>query len=422
MRRRPIGLRPRLTDERTGLIHDFRKKQGVEHSQIYAPDHAPAWAHQSALLWNAAEAKENRRNSCTAMELEFSFPAEFSPAQRREAGQALAREVVRRYECAAEISYHLPPKGGDQRNYHAHLLFTSRGFDASTKDGWNKNKYRDLSKDKITVEGKPTTRGKQEVLSLRAFTATTFNEIAERDHVPVTVDPLSFKSRGIDQEPQIHVGHKATGQQRKYEQGKTAQPAKRAQRNAQIIVFNQSRAVRLKQAREYLARKKELADIAERRAEILQEIEEAKREQKQLQEAANRKGLRGLIDTVTGEKRKTKKRLANTNAAIAEAEQTEARQDAQAEKIKAEQQRQLAEKKRQSKAQAEIKERQSQPANDAPQTIRVPKAPRTVPASPQRSQSEFDGVAQPQQGEIRVPLSPEERRERNRNKKRGLDR
>ena len=426
----------RLTDERTGLMHDFSKKGGVEHSQIYLPDNAPTWASNREQLWNAAEKKENRGNSCTAMEWEFSFPAEFSSEQRREAGGILAREIVRRYSCAADISYHRPSRDGDQRNYHAHLLFTSRGFDASTKDGWAKNKFRDLSQDTkdknkkpyLDAQGQKTTRGKLEVLCLREFVSSEINKIAERDHVPVRVDHLSFKKRGIEKMPQIHIGHTASANQKKYEQGLVSEPNERYQRNAQIISFNNSRAVRLKQAREYLQVKKQLADIAAKRAEILRQIEEAKREQKQLQEAANRKGLRGLIDAVTGKKRETKKRLADTSAEIAKAKQEKTRQEKQAAQIRAEQQRQIAEKKRQAKVQARIESVQKQAANDAhkPPERGKPRPPLTKPPTaqppPQSPRVEFTAQGKPRPSATKPrPSAEKPRPDQSRRKRRDLD-
>lgn len=200
----------RLEDERTGLIHDYTKKQGVEHSRIYLPDNAPEWARNRAKLWNAAEVKENRSNSCVAHELEIGFPAEFNAMQRREAGDTLCRELARRYGCAVDIAYHQPSKNGDDRNHHAHILFTTRGLDANTKDEWAAKKYRDLSSDKITVDGVKTTRGKQEVLALREFTANEINRIAKRDRLQVWTEHLSFSKRGVDREPTQHRGQTAT--------------------------------------------------------------------------------------------------------------------------------------------------------------------------------------------------------------------
>ncbi len=204
-----------IVDERTGLVHDYTKKGGVEFTRIYAPDNAPTFARDRSSLWNAVEFKENRSNSCTASELEVAFPYEFNALQRREAGDMICTEIMRRYGCAVDIAYHQPNREGDERNFHAHILFTTRGFDDTTKDGWSKNKYRDLASDKITVDGKSTTRGQEEVKSLRAFTAESMNKIAERDNLDVRTEHLSFAARGIEKEPTQKMGYMATQLERR---------------------------------------------------------------------------------------------------------------------------------------------------------------------------------------------------------------
>lgn len=217
----------KLVDDRTGITHDYTKKYGVEHSRIYAPDNAPEWVHDRSLLWNTVEQRERHVKACTAHELEIGFPAEFNAMQRREAGDNICRELLRRYDCAVDISYHKPSRTGDQRNFHAHILFTSRGFDENTKDGWSKNKFRDLAKDTkdaqkkpyLDAEGKKTTRGTIEVLALRKFAADELNRIAKRDRLDVHTHHESFDKRGIDREPTQHRGNTATEMERK---GKTS--------------------------------------------------------------------------------------------------------------------------------------------------------------------------------------------------------
>ncbi|PCJ47371.1 MAG: hypothetical protein COA74_11665 [Gammaproteobacteria bacterium] len=225
----------RLHDERTGLTHDYTNKSGVEFSRIYLPENAPEQFRDRETLWNSVEKKENRSNSCTARELEVAFPYEFNIMQRRETGDGIVRELMRRYGCAVDICFHEPNISGDERNYHAHILFTDRGFDTSTKDGWAKNKYRDLSNDKITLNGEKTTRGKQEILSLREYTAGVMNHIAKRDDLSVMVEHLSFEARGIDREPQIHLGSVANDMERK---GNTTE---RGSQNNKIIDLNKKR-------------------------------------------------------------------------------------------------------------------------------------------------------------------------------------
>jgi hypothetical protein len=197
-------------DERTGIRHDFTHKNGVEYLAIIAPDNAPDWAHQRAWLWNEVERRETKANATTAHEMVIGFPEGFQKNHRIEAGEAIASEVMSRYHCVVDIALHEPNRNGDDRNFHMHMMFTTRGLDPAMKDGWAKTKYRDLSQDKMTVEGKSTTRGQQEVLGLRAFIAEELNRIAEREHIQTKTEHLSFEARGIDQVPTHKMGPTAT--------------------------------------------------------------------------------------------------------------------------------------------------------------------------------------------------------------------
>ena len=67
-----------IVDERTGEIHDYQRKGGVECTEIILPDNAPDWATDRAALWNAAEQAETRKNSTVAREFEIALPSELS--------------------------------------------------------------------------------------------------------------------------------------------------------------------------------------------------------------------------------------------------------------------------------------------------------------------------------------------------------
>jgi len=256
----------RLVDERTGLIHDYRQKSGVEYSRVYTPYNAPEELRDREKLWNAVEKKENRKNSTTAHELEIAFPHEFNAMQRREAGDAISRELMNRYNCAVDIALHHPNKEGDARNFHAHILFTTRGFDESTKDGWSKNKFRDLASDKITVEGEDSTRGKHEITSLRKFTADEMNRIAQRDRLEVKTEHLSFEARGIEKEPMKKMGVAATQAERrgiKTERGDLNREIKASNDNlgnTTIQLQDQKKRLILEQKRALLSLEQERGD------------------------------------------------------------------------------------------------------------------------------------------------------------------
>lgn len=55
----------KLTDDRTGLIHDFTKKRGVVFTEVSLPAHAPPEYADRNVLWNAVE-KAEKEIQCTA--------------------------------------------------------------------------------------------------------------------------------------------------------------------------------------------------------------------------------------------------------------------------------------------------------------------------------------------------------------------
>lgn len=131
----------RIEDHRTGLTFDYRARGGVDHVETLAPANAPAWVQDRAVLWNAVEAAETRKNSQVAREIRVALPAELDHAQRVE----LVREFCQREFVArgmvADIALHAPGREGDDRNHHAHILLTTRevgpeGFGAKNRD-WN---------------------------------------------------------------------------------------------------------------------------------------------------------------------------------------------------------------------------------------------------------------------------------------------
>src|SRR3546814_781306 len=178
-----------ITDERTGLVHDDTRKQGVEHSELMLPTDAPEWAADRERLWNAAELAETRKNATVAREYEIALPVELSADERRELALGLAREISERHGVAVDVSIYAPGREGDQRNHHAHLLTTTRricpeGLGAKT---------RELDK-KPSGAGEPW-RGRWAELQTAAM---------ERANVPATVDHHSHTRPGIQNEAPVH--------------------------------------------------------------------------------------------------------------------------------------------------------------------------------------------------------------------------
>ncbi|MFJ1259010.1 MobQ family relaxase [Cupriavidus sp. CuC1] len=189
-----------IIDERTGEIHDYRRKGGVESAVLVLPADAPNWAADRATVWNAAEQAEMRKNSTVAREFEVALPMELSAAERRRLAHDFARELVARHGCAADVAIHAPGKEGDNRNHHAHILCSTRRL---TPVGFTE-KTRELD-DLKTGE---VTRWRERFAELQ-------NErLREAGHA-VRVDHRRLAAQGIEREPTRHLGPAATGYERR---------------------------------------------------------------------------------------------------------------------------------------------------------------------------------------------------------------
>ena len=208
-----------ITDERTGEIHDYRRKAGVESAELFLPDGAPEWASDRAKLWNAAEQSEKRKNSTVAREFEVALPAELTGDQRRELAHAFARELVKRHGFAVDVAIHAPGKDGDSKNHHAHILCSTRKL---TAEGFTE-KTRELD-DRAT--------GAQEVTHWREQWAGLTNAALERAGHAVRVDHRSLEMQGIDREPAIHLGPSATAIERRGEVSEKTRNHQERQREA----------------------------------------------------------------------------------------------------------------------------------------------------------------------------------------------
>ena len=62
----------RIRDQRTGVVHDYRRRHGVLHTELVLP---PGVFMTREELWSGAEMAEVRKNSTTAREYEIALPA-----------------------------------------------------------------------------------------------------------------------------------------------------------------------------------------------------------------------------------------------------------------------------------------------------------------------------------------------------------
>jgi hypothetical protein len=189
-----------LVDERLAMEFDFANKDGIEHAEIRAPEGTPAALRDREQLWNAAEAAELRKDGVPARELLVALPHELDFEQRRELVRAFVDEHLVAKGMIADVAMHKPGKEGDQRNFHAHILVTTR------RVGRGGLGLKDRS-----------WRTPEQVREWRAGWAKIQNEHLRRHLGPDApqVSHLSLDARGIDRAPTVHLGPTATALERK---------------------------------------------------------------------------------------------------------------------------------------------------------------------------------------------------------------
>ena len=140
----------RITDERTGEIHDYTRRSGVDHVEAFAPHGMTVQG--SAELWNKAEAAEVRKNARVAREVLVALPHELDQVQRRELAKSIAQNMADRYGTAGTLAVHHPDQEGDNRNHHVHILMTTRRLDASGQLGEKTRELDDVKRGPEEVE------------------------------------------------------------------------------------------------------------------------------------------------------------------------------------------------------------------------------------------------------------------------------
>lgn len=196
----------RLEDKRTGIEHDFTKKQGVIHSKIFTPHDMEISRNE---LWDKAEKAENRKDARTAREWIIALPNELNQEQQIELTEQFAKDLVSRYGLAVDIAIHAPDKGGDNRNYHAHVLTTTREIHALDNElvlgGKTKLELSDTKLKQLGLE-----KGSIQIESVRGLWADRINQSLERYGFNERVDHRSYERQGIDRESEMHEGTKVT--------------------------------------------------------------------------------------------------------------------------------------------------------------------------------------------------------------------
>jgi ATP-dependent exoDNAse (exonuclease V) alpha subunit len=196
----------RIRDERTGRVYDHSERKDVMHKEIILPgkfaDDDMAWALDRANLWNSAERAETRSNARIAREYLVALPVELSPHQRMELVKGFSQGLSDRYGYAVDFAIHAPRDfpGSDPRNFHAHLLTTTRvvaieGLGAKTTLDMSDRNRREAGLEPAI----------NELLYVRERWSSVANEALQEAHMAARIDHRSLEIQGIDREPRPQI-------------------------------------------------------------------------------------------------------------------------------------------------------------------------------------------------------------------------
>lgn len=197
----------KLLDMRTGEVKDYSRKQGITETVLLYPDSV---SFDRQTLWNMAEAAEKRKDSRITREIRVALPCELDQLERSKLVKEFAQDIVNRYGIAVDLSIHQPDRQGDNRNFHAHLMLTTRQI---TPNGLSEKSDLELSDRALKQAGK--LNGKEQILELRQQWENLCNLALERQGHEQRISAKSYEERKITREPTIHLGPAATAMERR---------------------------------------------------------------------------------------------------------------------------------------------------------------------------------------------------------------
>ena len=195
----------KLLDEKYERTQDYTKKTGVEFTNIYAPPNTNPELLDRQKLWNTVEKVERRKDAVLAREFEIAFPSELNAEQRKQLLDELCQKLVEKYNVVVDAAIHAPhtESGSDERNYHAHIMFTTRAINEHGE--FASKKYRDFSRD----------NGTETVCDWREDFADLCNKHLELAGFDERVDHRSYADQNKHYlEPTVHEGPAVTAMRR----------------------------------------------------------------------------------------------------------------------------------------------------------------------------------------------------------------
>lgn len=200
----------KLEDHTYGKIQDYTRKKGLEYKSIYAPEHTNAKLLDRQTLWNQVEKKEfnangsMKENARLAKEYICALPHELTDQERIKIVDDFCRDFVKKHNVIVDACIHAPHDSDDEtdnKNFHVHIMFTTRLVNEKGELGKKQRTFND--------------DGPQILKDSRATFANVVNTALENAGLEERIDHRSYKDQGLDfLEPTAHEGHEVTALRR----------------------------------------------------------------------------------------------------------------------------------------------------------------------------------------------------------------
>ena len=212
----------RLEDKRYGKIQDYSSRAGILSADIILPNSIKNQSSVTSIdrqtLWNAAESAEKRKDSRVAREWIVNLPFELPEDERKRLAHEFSQSLCDKYGVVADCCLHRPSekevaRGADPRNFHAHIMLTTRqvALDDAGKI---------ILGDKTTIELSDTKRRSlglsrvdDEIVELRQLWEQIANRYLTKYGIDL-IDCRSYANRELDIIPEVKMGKEATQMER----------------------------------------------------------------------------------------------------------------------------------------------------------------------------------------------------------------
>jgi hypothetical protein len=199
----------KLEDQTFGKTQDYTMKKGLKYKKIFAPFHTNEDLLDRQNLWNEVEKKEfngngsMKANARLAKEYTCALPHELTDLQRIHIVNDFCTKFIRKHNVIVDACIHAPHENDetDNKNYHVHIMFTTRSINENGELGKKQRAFNDF--------------GPQILKDSRATFASVVNTVLEEAGLDERIDHRSYKDQGLDfLEPTHHEGHEVTALRR----------------------------------------------------------------------------------------------------------------------------------------------------------------------------------------------------------------